>query len=76
MFNTGSVVGAFVNVFDSGFPPKFIPSFSWGGKSGFEGYNFDKAMEVAKVVMLRRGEELDEQTYNIYKSIFTIATAK
>jgi UDP-N-acetylglucosamine diphosphorylase/glucosamine-1-phosphate N-acetyltransferase len=76
MFNTGSVVGAFVNVFDSGFPPKFIPSFSWGGKSGFEGYNFDKAMEVAKVVMLRRGEELDEQTYNIYKSIFTIATDK
>jgi len=70
MFNTGSVVGAFVNVFDSGFPPKFIPSFSWGGKRGFEDYDFDKAMEVAKVVMSRRSVELCDKTIAIYKAIF------
>ena len=55
MFNTGSVLGVFVNLFDSGFPPKFIKSFSWGSKGGFETYKFDKAIEVAKSVMSRRG---------------------
>ena len=69
MFNTGSVVGAFVNVFDGGFPPKFIPSFSWGGKSGFVDYDFDKAIEVAKIVMKRRGVDLDEPTIEIYKNL-------
>ncbi len=76
MFNTGSVLGAFVNVFDGGFPPKFIPSFSWGGKQGFVPYRFEKAIEVAKVVMSRRNEELDEKTINIYKSIFNSVVNK
>lgn len=70
MFNTGTVLGAFVNVFDSGFPPKFIPSFSWGSKAGFETYDFDKAMEVAEVVMQRRGVELDDTSKSIYKAVF------
>ena len=70
MFNTGSVVGAFVNVFDSGFPPKFIPSFSWGGKSGFVPYDFKKAIEVARTVMNRRGIKLDDDTLKIYQSLF------
>ena len=70
MFNTGSVVGAFVNVFDSGFPPKFIPSFSWGGKSGFVPYDFKKAIEVAITVMNRRGIKLDDDTLKIYQSLF------
>lgn len=70
MFNTGTVIGAFVNVFDGGFPPKFIPSFSWGDKESFETYKFDKAIEVAKVVMDRRGVDLDEKTIKIYRSLF------
>ena len=35
MFNTGTVVGVSVNIFGSGVPRNFVPSFSWGGKSGF-----------------------------------------
>ena len=70
MFNTGSVLGAFVNVFDAGFPPKFIKSFSWGNSKGFETYKFTKAIEVAKTVMSRRAVELDQETINIYKAIF------
>ena len=70
MCNTGTVIGAFVNVFDGGFPPKFIPSFSWGDKESFETYKFDKAIEVAKVVMDRRGVDLDEKTIKIYRSLF------
>ena len=31
MFNTGTVVGVSTNIFGSGFPRNFVPSFSWGG---------------------------------------------
>ena len=57
-FNTGTVVGVSCNVFDGGFPPKWIPNFSWGGSSGFEKYRIDKAIEVAKIVMARRNKVL------------------
>ena len=69
MFNTGSVLGAFVNIFDGGFPPKFIPSFSWGNKEKMKIYKFEKAMEVAENVMSRRGVALDEESIKIYKTI-------
>jgi len=69
MFNTGSILGAFVNVFDGGFPPKFIPSFSWGNKEKMKIYKFEKAMEVAENVMSRRGVALDEESIKIYKTI-------
>ena len=38
MFNTGTVVGVSANIFGSGFPRNIIPSFSWGGNSGFTTY--------------------------------------
>ena len=31
MFNTGTVIGVSANIFGSGFPRNFVPSFSWGG---------------------------------------------
>lgn len=67
MFNTGTVVGVNANVFDGGFPAKFIPSFSWG--SGGE-YELDKAIRVAQIVMKRRGIELTEQDKNILTTVF------
>jgi UDP-N-acetylglucosamine diphosphorylase/glucosamine-1-phosphate N-acetyltransferase len=70
MFNTGTVVGSFVNIFGSGFQSKFIPSFSWGGEDTFETYKFDKAIELANIVMKRRGVKLDDLTIEIYKSFF------
>ena len=70
MFNTGTVVGSFVNIFGAGFPSKFIHSYSWGGGNTFETYKFEKAVELAKIVMKRRGVELDETTIDIYKSFF------
>ncbi len=54
MFNTGTVVGTGANVFDSGFPPKEVPSFSWGGKDGFVPYEIERAVETARRVMERR----------------------
>tara|TARA_B100000787_G_scaffold170308_1_gene166112 strand:+ start:23628 stop:24803 length:1176 start_codon:yes stop_codon:yes gene_type:complete len=70
MFNTGTVVGVSANVFGSGFPRNFIPSFSWGGAAGFSTYQLIKVIEVAKIVMKRKGIDLSEQDKNILQYVF------
>lgn len=54
MFNTATVVGVSANIYGSDFPPKYIPSFSWGGAHGLEKFDKTKAIEVAKAMMSRR----------------------
>ncbi len=70
MFNTGTVVGVFSNIFGSGFPRKFIPSFQWGGSSGFEVYKTEKAFAVAELVMSRRNIPFTDQDKKILQCIF------
>ncbi|MEW4924757.1 GlmU family protein [Algibacter sp. 2305UL17-15] len=70
MFNTGTVVGVSANIFGSGFPRNFVPSFSWGGSGGYTTYLTKKAFEVAKVVMARRKLELTEQDEAILEHVF------
>lgn len=70
MFNTGTVVGVSANIFGSGFPRNFVPSFSWGGSNGFSTYLTKKAFEVAKVVMARRDIEFTEQDAAILEHVF------
>ena len=70
MFNTGTVVGVSANVFGSGFPRNFIPSFSWGGNGGFTTYLTKKAFEVAEIVMSRREIEFTEQDAAILEHVF------
>lgn len=70
MFNTGTVVGVSANIFGGGFPRTFIPSYTWGGAAGFTEYRFDKAMETAERVMMRRGIELDAIERAILQHIF------
>jgi len=74
MFNTGTVVGVSANIYGSGFPRNFVPSFSWGGASGFTEYKMNKVFEVAEVVMKRRNIELDEQEKNILQHVFDITS--
>lgn len=70
MFNTGSVVGVSANVFGSDFPPKFIPSFSWGGAQWLRTFTFEKSLEVAERMMERRGIKLSESDIAILKEVF------
>jgi UDP-N-acetylglucosamine diphosphorylase/glucosamine-1-phosphate N-acetyltransferase len=70
MFNTGTVVGVSANIFGSGFPRNFVPSFSWGGASGFTTYLTKKAFEVAQVVMSRRHVEFSEIDKRILEKVF------
>ena len=70
MFNTGTVVGVSANIFGSGFPRNFVPSFSWGGSTGFTTYLTKKAFETARLVMSRRNVEFDEREAAILEHIF------
>ena len=70
MFNTGTVIGVSANVFGHGFPRQFIPSFAWGGASGFSTYKTDKAFETAERVMERRNLKFEAQDRLILLRVF------
>jgi UDP-N-acetylglucosamine diphosphorylase/glucosamine-1-phosphate N-acetyltransferase len=70
MFNTGTVIGVNVNIFGSGFPRNFVPSYSWGGNGGFTTYLTKKAFEVCKVVMSRRDIEFTAIEQAILEYVF------
>jgi hypothetical protein len=56
----------------NGFPPKYIPSFSWVGSAEFGEYDFGKAVDAMKAMMKRRdmtlSGEYDKMMYQIFKN--------
>jgi len=70
MFNTGTVIGVFTNIYGSGFPRNFVPSYSWGGASGFTEYKTTKAFEVVEVVMQRKNIVFDAIEQRILEHVF------
>ena len=75
MFNTGTVIGVSANIFGSGFPRNFVPSFSWGGASGFSTYLTSKAFDVANIVMSRRGLNFSSHDKAILEQVFEQTSA-
>jgi UDP-N-acetylglucosamine diphosphorylase/glucosamine-1-phosphate N-acetyltransferase len=72
MFNTGTIVGFSANIFGSDFPPKYIPSFSWGGAEGAAEFSMDKAIEVAERMYERRGKILMPEEKEVLKHLFDL----
>lgn len=72
MFNTGTVVGVSANIYGSGYPRNFIPSFSWGGPSGLTTYQLKKVFQVAEAVMKRRDKVLSVNDQNILTAVFEL----
>ncbi len=73
MFNTGAVVGVCCNLFGAGMPPKFVPSFSWGGAEQLSPFNFDKCLEIARVVMSRRKIKFTDDDLAIFEAVKELA---
>ena len=69
MYNTATVVGVSANIFGSGFPAKFVDSFSWGGADGLQTFKFEKAIEYSNNMMQRRDLQLTEDEIQILKKI-------
>jgi len=72
MFNTGTVVGICSNIYGTGFPGSFIPSFTWGGAAGFETYRLDKAIETIKMGMGLHQKDFGETDRKIMDRLFML----
>lgn len=70
MLNTGTVCGVSSNIFMPGFPPKYVPSFSWVGSLQYEVYDFEKATDAMQAMMKRRDVELTDGYKNMMHHIF------
>ncbi len=72
MFNTGTIAGFSCNIFGSGFPDKFIPSFTWGGAEKTETYDVGKSIETARIVMKRRDINMTAEDVKLFNTIFNL----
>jgi len=70
MLNTGTVIGVSANIFGADFPPKYIPSFSWGSAKEMETYDLKKSLRTAELVMARRKQKLTDIDERILRTIF------
>jgi UDP-N-acetylglucosamine diphosphorylase/glucosamine-1-phosphate N-acetyltransferase len=73
MFNTGTVVGVNTNIFGHGLQRNFIPSFAWGGTTGFKEYNIDQAIKVARRMHSRRGLEFGDDEQDILQTVYNLS---
>ncbi len=63
--NTGTLIGAFCNVFQADFPPRAIPSFSWGNGT----HELEKAIQTADIMMKRRSLTLSEIQIKLFRDL-------
>jgi len=73
--STGTVIGINSSIHDIGeFPPKEIPSFSWGTKKSENTinhiYELEKALGIAEIVMNRRGKTITNSQKQLFKQEF------
>ncbi|SDH14926.1 putative sugar nucleotidyl transferase [Chitinophaga filiformis] len=72
MLNTGTVIGVSCNIFGGSLPPKFIPSFSWGGADGLEPYRLEQAVRDAGMWMQFKGRQMEAADRQVLEALFTI----
>ena len=72
ILNTGTVVGVGCSLFGAGFPPRYFPSFHWGGKESLERQPFDKSVIAAEAMMLRRDQKISETYRAVLKHVYDV----
>jgi UDP-N-acetylglucosamine diphosphorylase/glucosamine-1-phosphate N-acetyltransferase len=70
MLNTGTLCGVCCNLFSDGYPPKFVPSFSWVSGNDIVPYHFEKAIEAMERMMARRNVPLTPAYHKMMQAIF------
>lgn len=69
-FNSGTVVGVGSNIFGSGFPRNFVPSFVIGGPQGYRINGLKAVVNTGAKAMARRNVEMSEQDEQILEAVF------
>jgi hypothetical protein len=68
-FNTGTMTGISCNIFGEGFPPNYVPDFSWG-QGGRVRYEWDKALRDIGNWKKLKGQLLQDDEIKALKYIF------
>lgn len=70
--NTSTFAGVGCNIFGSGLTPKSLPDFSWGGIHQNEVYDFQKFVNNAHRMMVRREVEMSIEEINLLHRLYQI----
>jgi UDP-N-acetylglucosamine diphosphorylase/glucosamine-1-phosphate N-acetyltransferase len=70
MLNSGTVIGVGCNIYGSGFPRQFVPSFSEGGAHGYEVHSLKTVFSTAEKAMIRRDRVLTDEDQRILTAVF------
>jgi len=71
LLNTGINIGVCCNIFGGALiTEKEVPSFSWGNSSGYDRYDFEKAIQTAQMCAGRRNVKILESETNLLRAIF------
>ncbi len=70
LLNTGINIGISCNIFGGGLvSDKEIASFQWGGTGNYVVYDFEKAIETARVVTQRRGHTMSDAEEGLLRAV-------
>lgn len=75
MINTGTLIAVSCNIYGADFPPRYIPSFCWGGASGFEEYTLNHAIRDARAWKKLKDRPLTEEDEAILTNVFYKTTS-
>ena len=71
LLNTGINIGVCCNIFGGSLiTDKEVASFSWGNSSGYDRYDFEKAVETARMSAGRRNVNITESEINLLRTVF------
>ncbi|HSZ73061.1 MAG TPA: putative sugar nucleotidyl transferase [Cytophagaceae bacterium] len=69
-FNTGTVLGIGVNVFDTGFPPKYIPSYSWGSPQTLQPFRKAEWFEMVLQTRKLKHQPLSSEERSLLETVW------
>ena len=70
--NTGAVVGFNSNIVTAGFPPTFVPSFTWKLEPERETHELEAAIATARTMMDRRNVPFTDAHAELFKAVFRL----
>lgn len=76
LLDAGCIIGVACNIFGGNIVPKYIPSFSWGGKDGFTENRLNRVVEVVRIVMERRKVKQTQIDRNLLERVYELTAAE
>lgn len=73
MLNTGTVIGVACSIATTGFPPKFVPDFTWHQNEVFSVFQFDKFCRTASEMMKTKKTEFNDEEKRILEYVYSIS---